>query len=42
MSKSYQHFINGQTVQGTSGRVSDIFNPKFGVVNRTRRPSHHS
>ncbi len=32
MSKSYQHFINGQTVQGTSGRTSDIFNPSLGEV----------
>lgn len=32
MSKSYQHFINGQTVQGTSGRASDIFNPSLGEV----------
>ena len=32
MSKSYQHFINGQTVQGASGRVSDIFNPSLGEV----------
>ena len=32
MTKSYQHFINGQTVQGASGRVSDIFNPSLGEV----------
>ena len=32
MSKSYQHFINGQSVQGTSGRTSDIFNPSLGEV----------
>ncbi|MAA49520.1 MAG: methylmalonate-semialdehyde dehydrogenase (CoA acylating) [Gammaproteobacteria bacterium] len=32
MSKSYQHFINGQMVQGQSGRHSDIFNPSFGEV----------
>ena len=32
MNKSYQHFINGQTVQGTSGRTSDIFNPSLGEV----------
>jgi malonate-semialdehyde dehydrogenase (acetylating)/methylmalonate-semialdehyde dehydrogenase len=30
MSKSYQHFINGQVVQGTSGRSSQIFNPSTG------------
>lgn len=32
MSKSYQHFINGQMVQGQSGRHSDIFNPSLGEV----------
>ena len=32
MSKSYQHFINGQMVQGKSGRYSDIFNPSVGEV----------
>ena len=32
MSKSYQHFINGQVVQGTSGRSSEIFNPSTGEV----------
>ena len=32
MSKSYQHFINGQMVQGQSGRRSDIFNPSLGEV----------
>ena len=32
MSKSYQHFINGQTVLGASGRTSDVFNPSLGEV----------
>jgi len=32
MNKSYQHFINGQVVQGTSGRSSKIFNPSTGEV----------
>ena len=32
MSKSYHHFINGQVVQGKSGRQSDIFNPSLGEV----------
>ena len=32
MSKSYQHFINGQMVQGQSGRHSDIFNPSLGEI----------
>ena len=32
MSKSYQHFINGQTVLGSSGRTSDVFNPSLGEV----------
>ena len=32
MSKSYHHFINGQVVQGKSGRHSDIFNPSLGEV----------
>ena len=42
MSKSYQHFINGQqTVQGASGRVSDIFNPAW-VRSADTSPSQHS
>ena len=32
MSKSYQHFINGQMGQGQAGRHSDIFNPSLGEV----------
>ena len=32
MSKSYQHFINGEIVQGVSGRSSDIYNPSLGEV----------
>ena len=32
MSKTYHHFINGQVVQGKSGRHSDIFNPSLGEV----------
>ena len=32
MSKSYHHFINGQVVQGKSGRHSDLFNPSLGEV----------
>ena len=32
MSKSYQHFINGQVVQGTSRRSSEILNPSTGEV----------
>ena len=26
------HFVNGQTLVGTSGRYGDIFNPNTGVV----------
>jgi malonate-semialdehyde dehydrogenase (acetylating)/methylmalonate-semialdehyde dehydrogenase len=32
MSKSYQHFINGEIVQGVSGRSSDIYDPSLGEV----------
>ena len=32
MTKARQHFINGQLVDGTSGRFSDIFNPALGTV----------
>lgn len=35
MNKSYQHFINGQVIQGSSGRHSDIFNPSLGEVTGT-------
>ncbi len=35
MSKAYQHFINGEVVQGTSGRASDIYNPSLGEVSGT-------
>ena len=32
MSKSYQHFINGQIVRGQSGRHSDTFDPSLGEI----------
>ena len=32
MSKAYQHFINGEVVQGTSGRTSDVYNPSLGEI----------
>jgi malonate-semialdehyde dehydrogenase (acetylating)/methylmalonate-semialdehyde dehydrogenase len=35
MSKAYQHFINGEIVQGTSGRTSDVYNPSLGEVSGT-------
>ncbi|MDG1133290.1 MAG: CoA-acylating methylmalonate-semialdehyde dehydrogenase [Pseudomonadales bacterium] len=35
MSKAYQHFVNGEVVQGTSGRSSDIYNPSLGEVSGT-------
>jgi len=32
MGQTYGHFINGQAVEGRSGRVQDIFNPTTGEV----------
>ena len=32
MSKQLYHYINGQKVEGTSGRFGDIYNPATGAV----------
>ena len=32
MEKILHHFINGQKVEGTSGRFGDVFNPATGEV----------
>jgi len=32
MSKTLHHYVNGQKVEGTSGRFGDVFNPAIGEV----------
>lgn len=32
MTKTLRHFINGQKVEGVSGRFGDVFNPATGAV----------
>lgn len=32
MSKTLYHYINGQKVEGTSGRFGDVYNPATGAV----------
>ncbi|MEO1189597.1 MAG: aldehyde dehydrogenase family protein, partial [Pseudomonadota bacterium] len=32
--ESVQHFINGKTVAGTSGRQGDVYNPATGEIAR--------
>jgi malonate-semialdehyde dehydrogenase (acetylating)/methylmalonate-semialdehyde dehydrogenase len=30
--RDIQHFVNGQTLAGTSGRFGDVFNPNTGDI----------
>ena len=30
--RTISHFVNGQTLEGTSGRFGDVFNPNTGEV----------